>query len=152
MDDIGFQGTGSRFNTRFGAGEDIYAAQLNGLAAGIQSSLGMPYLGAGQSVSFLPGGNVITQIPDAPAASAQNIQQFQIQVIDREDKKCVQVAKGFVIWPAYLTGTSLPNVRGLLQAKVEKVWVYPTGSLIAGTATDSPWVNSDGAFELKPGP
>ena len=152
MDDIGFQGIGSRFNTRFGAGEDIYASQLNGLAAGIQSALGIPYLGAGQSVSFVPGGNIITQLPEAPAAANVPVQQFQIQVVERENKQCIQVAKGFIIWPGYISGSSLPHVRGLLQAKVERAYVYPTGSLIAGTATDSPWVSTDGAFEIKPGP
>ena len=152
MDDIGFQGTGSRFNTRFGAGEDIYASQLNGLAAGIQSALGMPYLGAGSSVSFMPGGNIITQIPEAPAASTAPIQQFQIQLTTREDKQCVQVAKGFIIWPAYISGSSPPHVRSMLQAKVERMYVYPTGSLLPGTLTDTPWVSTDGAFEIKPGP
>jgi hypothetical protein len=55
-----FNGSGSRFNSRFVQGEEIYAKQLNDLAAGLQASLPMPYLGDGPSVSYLPGGSIIT--------------------------------------------------------------------------------------------
>ena len=63
MEDSGFSGSGSRFNARFEAGSPIQAKQLNDLAAGIQASLPMPYLGAGPSVSFMPGGSTITYTP-----------------------------------------------------------------------------------------
>ena len=59
-DDVGFNGTGSRFNSRFEAGAPIQAKQLNDLAAGVQASLPMPYLGDGPSVSYTPGGALIT--------------------------------------------------------------------------------------------
>ena len=55
-----FNGSGSRFNSRFVQGEEIYAKQLNDLASGLQASLPMPYLGEGSSVSYLPGGSLIT--------------------------------------------------------------------------------------------
>lgn len=59
MQDAGFNGTGSRFNSRFEAGSPIYAKQLNDLAAGVQASLPQPYVGVGPSVSFTAGGAVI---------------------------------------------------------------------------------------------
>lgn len=59
MQDQGFNGTGSRFNSRFEAGSTIYAKQLNDLAAGVQASLPQPFVGAGPSVSFTAGGAVI---------------------------------------------------------------------------------------------
>jgi hypothetical protein len=60
LEDLGFNGTGSRFNGRFESGSPILAKQLNDLAAGLQASLPMPYLGEGSSVSYLPGGSLIT--------------------------------------------------------------------------------------------
>jgi hypothetical protein len=63
MDDVGFNGTGSRFNSRFESGSPILAKQLNDLAAGLQASLPMPYLGDGASVSYTPGGSIITSNP-----------------------------------------------------------------------------------------
>jgi hypothetical protein len=152
MDDVGFNGTGSRFNSRFGTGSDIYAKQLNDLAAGVQSALGMPYLGGGVNVNFTAGGNVVTALPDPTITPDALVQQFQIKVTKVDGKDVVQVAKGFVIWPGYITGSTLPNVRGLLQAEVVKFWGYPTGKLTNGTTATSPWVNSGGYVEIKPGP
>lgn len=62
MDDIGFIGSGSRFNPRFGSGDQVTAKQLNDLATGIQNGLSMPYLGDGPSISFTSGGTIITPI------------------------------------------------------------------------------------------
>lgn len=62
MEDIGFNGSGSRFNSRFESGAPITAKQLNNLADGIQASLPIPYLGGGVSVSFTPGGSIITNL------------------------------------------------------------------------------------------
>ena len=66
MNDQFFNGTGSRFNTRFGSGEEITAKQLNDLASGVQAGLPMPYIGEGPSVSFTPGGAIITQDVNSP--------------------------------------------------------------------------------------
>lgn len=60
MNDEGFNGAGSRFNSRFESGSPILAKQLNDLAAGLQASLPMPYLGDGAIVSYTPGGSTIT--------------------------------------------------------------------------------------------
>ena len=60
MEDQGFNGAGSRFNSRFESGTPILAKQLNDLSAGVQAGLPMPYLGDGSIVSFTPGGSLIT--------------------------------------------------------------------------------------------
>ena len=60
MEDQGFNGAGSRFNSRFESGTPILAKQLNDLSAGVQASLPMPYLGDGSIVSYTPGGSLIT--------------------------------------------------------------------------------------------
>lgn len=68
--DLGFNGSGSRFNSRFGSGEPILAKQLNDLASGIQSALTMPYLGEGSSISFTSGGTIITPLDTAQSVTA----------------------------------------------------------------------------------
>lgn len=71
MQDEGFNGTGSRFNSRFEAGSPIYAKQLNDLASGVQASLPQPYTGIGPSVSFTAGGAVISGMYDDPTTGLQ---------------------------------------------------------------------------------
>jgi len=62
MDDLGFRGAGSRFNSRFTEDDAAgLAKQLNDLAQGVQSGLPMPYIGEGQVVSYIPGGSQIYQ-------------------------------------------------------------------------------------------
>lgn len=79
MNDAGFNGTGSRFNSRFEAGSPIYAKQLNDLATGIQSALPQPYVGYGPSVSFTPGGGIIAgAMEDTPVAPAKTYCPFEI--------------------------------------------------------------------------
>jgi hypothetical protein len=60
MDDLGFNGTSSRFVGRFEAGSDLTAKKLNDVLAGIESALPRPYIGDGAAVSFSPGGSIIT--------------------------------------------------------------------------------------------
>jgi len=62
ISDLGFNGSGSRFNSRFGSGEPILAKQLNDIASGVQTALNIPYLGEGSSISFTSGGTVITPL------------------------------------------------------------------------------------------
>lgn len=80
MEDIGFNGTGSRFNSRFESGSPIQAKQLNDLAAGIQVALPMPYLGEGPTVSFTPGGSLITY--NQPPQVQQDIPAWKPTVKD----------------------------------------------------------------------
>jgi len=76
MDDIGFIGSGSRFNPRFGSGDQVTAKQLNDLATGIQNGLSMPYLGDGPSISFTSGGTIITPIETSIGGDGGGLKQF----------------------------------------------------------------------------
>jgi hypothetical protein len=106
MEDLGFNGSGSRFNSRFEAGSPIQAKQLNDLAAGVQASLPMPYLGDGASVSFTPGGAVITTTPSVftkGAGGGTYYNQFQCVVTEEEDEDgdlawYLQIVKGSVVY------------------------------------------------------
>jgi len=60
MEDLGFSGTGSQFVTRFKTGEDISANQLNKLVNAVQTTLTIPYLGDGPTISYGAGGTTIT--------------------------------------------------------------------------------------------
>jgi hypothetical protein len=77
--DLGFNGSGSRFNSRFGAGEPILAKQLNDLASGVQTGLPMPYLGEGPSISFTSGGTIITPL-DTAQTTLETPKPFTINV------------------------------------------------------------------------
>jgi hypothetical protein len=158
MDDVGFQGTGSRFNTRFGAGEDIYASQLNGLAAGIQSALGMPYLGAGQSVSFVPGGNIITG--PSPVENAIGtpinikfggyINHYQIEVgtsflgITLLPTPTLKIAKGGTVWRP-------ENSECTEQLWASQIFTDGTIPVVSGVDPSSVWASADGYIVMTPG-
>jgi len=160
MNDQGFQGTGSRFNSRFEAGSPILAKQLNDLAAGIQASLPMPYLGEGSSVSYIPGGSIITS-QGAQIASAQIIQQFQVNLFSQPASSgsgvdwFVQIAKGIVMTDT-LIGNTVSGSNGALndtamktgEFEIDRVAVYLTGSNTDGTDANSVWCNSGGKFKL----
>ena len=80
MNDQFFNGSGSRFNARFGSGEEITAKQLNDLASGVQAGLPMPYLGEGPSISFTPGGAIITQDVVDPNIVIDTTHPFKVSV------------------------------------------------------------------------
>ena len=142
MDDLGFQGGGSRFNTRFEVGSPIYASQLNALSGSVQVSLPMPSLGDGASVSFTPGGSLISSIT---TSSDNTPQGFKVVVGKSEGIWNVQVAKGVCM--GRFGGSSFYSFTtdGFAQYYIKGFAVYPTDSLTAGTATASPWA-SDGGF------
>lgn len=96
MNDAGFSGTGSRFNTRFEAGSPIYAKQLNDLAAGVQAALPQPFSGYGPSVSYTPGGGVIAgQLEDTPVGG--NLCPFSIYNVHNTDGSYyINIAPGMV--------------------------------------------------------
>ena len=157
MNDIGFQGTGSKFTSRFESGSPILAKQLNDLAAGIQASLPMPYLGDGTSVSYVPGGSLITSLP--PAIAGSPIQGFQVSVFSQVDGEVTtyhaQIAKGAVISnlfygsPDESAGSKLNGTFSDTQLFVtNKVAVYPTLSLTAGSDPNSIYCNSGGDIKL----
>lgn len=96
MDDLGFNGTGSRFNGRFESGSPILAKQLNDLGAGIQASLPMPYLGAGPSVSFTPGGSIITDNRVDLGNGVCPLQIYNFHYDATADKYYINVSPGMV--------------------------------------------------------
>lgn len=71
------------------------------------------------------------------------VQQFQVEVND----DLLRVAKGSILW------TSCPFSSGdytdfHIQGFARRVWVYPSGSLNAGSDADSPWMNDGGTIGL----
>jgi len=168
MNDSGFQGSGSRFNTRFESGSDVSAKQLNDLASGIQTSLPTPYLGKGTSVSYLPGGAIITSGEDdggGPRLIPWTVQVFP----NSEDEEAglrwfIRVVRGvcnytwseFPFSPKTTTsGAALP----ILDLNGNKVYhnecivkdyaVYPSGSYKSGTDELSDWMGGDAAIQIK---
>ena len=135
MEDAGFNGSGSRFNARFEAGSPIQAKQLNDLAAGIQASLPMPYLGGGSSISFTPGGSVIT-----PAGSGFNVitraHPFLVQYVGKvDDVPTIQVVPGTynnldpLVGDEYMTDLPTPTLP-LSESEYSYVYVSagPSGA------------------------
>jgi hypothetical protein len=97
MNDAGFNGTGSRFNSRFEAGSPIYANQLNDLATGIQSALPQPYVGYGPSVSFTPGGGIIAgQMEDVPLAASTRCPLSIYNLLEEDGAFYINVYPGTV--------------------------------------------------------
>jgi hypothetical protein len=154
MEDLGFNGSGSRFNSRFEAGSPIQAKQLNDLASGIQASLPMPYLGEGPSVSFTPGGAVITggqaRIEPGQPAPASIVQQYQMRVVTVEGVERLQIAKGTVSF----TQSNMPRVRqgghsDQRQGWISKVAVYGSGVNLTSGAGDPAWMDGNGYYTLS---
>lgn len=71
------------------------------------------------------------------------VQQFQVEVND----DLLRVAKGSILWTVsrFVYG-DFPNYP--VQGLARKVWVYPSGSLNAGSDADSPWMNDGGTISL----
>lgn len=153
MEDQGFNGSGSRFNSRFEAGAPIQAKQLNDLAAGVQSSLPMPYLGEGPSVSFTPGGSVITD--NRPAAeqlepAASIVQQFQMRTVVVDGNARLQIAKGTVSF----TQSNMPRIRlgahsDQRQGWISKVALYGSGVSVTPGAGDPAWMDGNGYYSFS---
>jgi len=136
-----FNGSGSRFNSRFVQGEETYAKQLNDLAAGLQASLPTPYLGGGAIISYLPGGSIINSLSDS--LSNGKPEQFQVRVNGNE----LSVAKGRVICRTSPNGFTGGCLR---EYDVIQAGVWPLDSFVDGTDANSPWVDNGGYFTLTP--
>lgn len=152
MDDLGFNGAGSRFNSRFESGSPILAKQLNDLAAGLQASLPIPYLGAGPSVSFTPGGSIIvdnTEKLTKATPSADLVQQFEMRSVVVDGASRLRIAKGTVGF----SQSNMPRVRlggtsDQRQGWIGKVAVYGGGvSLTSGTG-DPTWMDGGGYYSF----
>ena len=142
MNDEGFNGSGSRFNSRFEAGSPILAKQLNDLAAGLQASLPMPFLGDGQIVSYTPGGSLITQTDNDlghPFPGEEYLNQFHCAVEKVDGNWRLKVVSGLLIYG---------NEH---QSEQERQTVYAPGSplnIVDGSDAGSPWMNNNGHVDL----
>lgn len=154
MEDLGFNGSGSHFNSRFEAGAPIQAKQLNDLSAGIQASLPIPYLGEGPSVSFTPGGSVIvgSQYRPEPGKASTIIQQYEMRSVVVEGNARLQIAKGTVSF----TQSNMPRVRqgahsDQRQGWISKVAIYGSGVSVTPGAGDPTWMDGNGYYSLGVG-
>jgi hypothetical protein len=164
--DLGFNGSGSRFNSRFGSGEPILAKQLNDLATGIQTGLSMPYLGEGPSVSFTSGGTIIAN-SDAGIVSSGNarkLEQFETKVemvkVDGNWEYRLKVAKGRTTFinvasgadasPQYYSGEFLPYnlINGTYEIRRINYWPTDVDSE-NGEDAGSNYINSGGYLKLQ---
>ena len=143
MEDIGFQGTGSRFGSRFESGSPILAKQLNDLAVGLQSSLPMPYLGEGTSVSFVPGGSLITSgnldIPRKDKAD-QYFNQFkcvleEVATTGTDTEWRLQIVNGSLIYA---------DEHQSFQLVRNQVWAGSPVTIVDGTDAESIFMNQGG--------
>jgi len=146
VNDEGFNGSGSRFNSRFEAGSPILAKQLNDLAAGLQASLPMPFLGDGQIVSYTPGGSLITQTDNDLGKNVNSAGEYLNQF------HC-QVEKVDTIWRLKIVNGTLifGNEHQSDQEAMTDVAAGSPLNIVTGTDANSMWMNSDGYVEL-PGP
>ena len=176
MEDIGFNGTGSKFNTRFGSNSSIMGKQLNDMSYGIQAGLPQPNVGSGQSISFTPGGALFTPESDPNVFGRYQYNadppQFKCVVfIDpsggpEQLKYYLKIARGNIT----ACGTHMPFTQGTgagtgsqffyqddfavpdRQRMIFDVAISPVGSRTAGPIADSQsaWMASNGKFELDP--
>ena len=168
MEDIGFQGTGSRFGSRFESGSPILAKQLNDLAVGLQSSLPMPYLGEGTSVSFVPGGALITSgspDPTPPVSTLHPPWTVNVEtVVDGTTKTYfLKVVRGICnyTWSEFPFGPETINDGTSMEMSedgnktyhneciVTDYAVYPSGSYREGTDSTSEWMGGNAAIQIK---
>ena len=174
MDDIGFNGTGSKFNTRFGSNSEVLGKQLNDMSYGIQTGLPQPGVGGGQSVAYTSGGALFSPETDPNIFGRYQYNtdppQFKCVVYvdpsggEADLKYYLKIARGVVT----ATKTRFPFTQGPsgtgLPALVQDEWVmpcqermifdvalFPTASRTPGPLADrtSPWMASNGKFELK---
>lgn len=174
MDDLGFNGTGSRFNTRFGSDSVILGKQLNDMGTGLQAGLPMPNISAGPAISFTAGGVTVVGETDPNLFGRYQYNadppQFKCVVyVDpnqgAELKYYLKIARGVIT----ATGTRFPLTQGTIGngggALLDTGWIIPCqermifdvaispiGSRTAGpqSQSQSAWMASDGKFELDP--
>lgn len=172
MEDLGFNGTGSRFNTRFGANSDVLGKQLNDLGAGLQAGLPMPNISSGPAISFTAGGVVVVGDTDPNLYGRYQYNddppQFKcIVYVDPDQgadlKYYLKIARGVIT----ATGTRFPLTQHTTGNRgysiLDTNWVIPCqermifdvalspiGSRTEGATSESTsaWMASNGKFEL----
>jgi hypothetical protein len=103
---------------------------------------------------------VVGAITWPPYVEPRKYQPFEVVVAPQGDEvidpDSIQIVKGDILWTnskGYNLGYTPPDGRftPVLQGQAIKAWVYPEGSLDAGTDTDSPFINNGGRFHLEQG-
>lgn len=135
MEDIGFNGTGSKFNTRFGSNSSIMGKQLNDMSYGIQAGLPQPGVGGGQSIAYTPGGALFSPESDPNVFGRYQYNadppQFKcVVLIDPSGgpddlKYYLKIARGVIT----ATGTRFPLTQGSTgsggAAILDTGWIIP---------------------------
>jgi hypothetical protein len=69
------------------------------------------------------------------------------------DPDSIQIVKGDILWTNSkaddFTASAESDFKPPLQGQAIKAWVYPTGSLTAGSDFGSPFINNGGRFHLE---
>lgn len=143
-----FNGSGSRFNSRFVQGEETYAKQLNDLAAGVQASLPTPYLGGGSVVSYIPGGSIITDLGNPTPVPEAVLHEFKTIVLEQGATAKVQVVNG----TAFIAGKGQARSgEGMKEWYLTHFAVFPTGARTIGTDPASPYASQGGYITIANG-
>jgi hypothetical protein len=148
MDDIGFIGSGSRFNPRFGSGDQVTAKQLNDVAVGTQTGLPMQYVGDGPSVSFTSGGTIITSLQ---TDSSIGYKPFDVVVSKVETEYRLQMVQG--VCPAFVIRGFADESPDGAMTMIQNIYapnIYPTDSRVIGTNPESIFLDNGGYLKLEP--
>jgi len=150
MDDIGFRGAGSRFNSRFEAGDEAaLSKQLNDLAQGVQAGLPMPYIGEGQVVSFLAGGSQIYQTDNEMIKAGGSSYYNQFKCVVEESA----AEGGGKLWTLQIVSGTMAyqNEHQADQISFTEVFDGSPVSIVPGEDPSSIFMNSDGYVVLDEG-
>ena len=153
MDDLGFNGSGSLFvSSRFKVGDPASAKKLNELSAAVQTALPQPYLGEGNQVSFTGGGSLVL---NNNAGLKSRYSQFacviETAVVDSVVEYRLKTVKGELPYSYAVTDLGIIDSIQPLFYSIDKFNLYPTGSKVTGSITNSVFLNQNGYIKLTPG-
>jgi hypothetical protein len=102
---------------------------------------------------------VVGAITWPPYIEPRKYQPFEVVVAPQGDEvidpDSIQIVKGDILWNNSRLKPVFVSINAAftppLQGQAIKAWVYPDGSLTAGTDTDSPFINNGGRFHLEQG-
>ena len=100
---------------------------------------------------------VVGAITWPPYIEPRKYQPFEVVVAPQGDEvidpDSIQIVKGDILWnnskALEFYASSEPDFKPPLQGQAIKAWVYPTGSLTAGSDFGSPFINNGGRFHLE---
>jgi hypothetical protein len=100
---------------------------------------------------------VVGAITWPPYIEPRKYQPFEVVVAPQGDEvidpDSIQIVKGDILWTNSkaddFTASAESDFKPPLQGQAIKAWVYPTGSLTAGSDFGSPFINNGGRFHLE---